>query len=279
MDARLQRRVQRYGWDRAVDAYVRHWHAALAGVQAELLAAAAPAPAERVLDVACGTGVVSVAAALAVGPHGRVVGVDLSGQMVEAADQRARAQRQHQARFLRMDAEALDLPDDHFDLALCALGLMYLPDPGAALRELRRVLRPGGRAALAVWGERARCGWAPLFEIVDAEVHSEVCPLFFGLGQGTALAQACARAGLRVTLLKRVADTLEYENAEDACDAAFVGGPVALAWSHFDSAARARVRARYVEAIAPWRHGRGYRIPAEFVVVVAMRDDDGPAGE
>jgi SAM-dependent methyltransferase len=272
MDARLQRRVQRYGWDRAVDAYAGHWHAALAGVQAELLAAAAPVPGERVLDVACGTGIVTMAAAQAVGAHGSVVGVDLSGRMVEAATQRTRAQRLHHASFERMDAEQLALPDAGFDLALCALGLMYLPQPHAALCELHRVLRPGGRAALAVWGERARCGWAPLFPIVDAEVRSEVCPLFFGLGCGDALARACVRAGLRVTLQRRRADALAYASAEDACDAAFAGGPVALAWAHFDAAARARVRQRYVEAIAPWRDGPGYRIPAEFVIVVATRD-------
>lgn len=272
MDARLQRRVQRYGWDRAVDAYAEHWHAALAGVQAELLAAAAPAPGEQVLDVACGTGVVSLAAAHAVGARGRVVGVDLSGRMVEAATQRAQSQRLCHASFARMDAEQLALPDDAFDLTLCALGLMYLPDPHAALRELRRVLRPGGRAALAVWGERARCGWAPLFPIVDDEVRSEVCPLFFGLGRGDALAQACTRAGLRVTLQRRCADTLDYENADGACDAAFAGGPVALAWAHFDAEVRTRVRQRYVEAIAPWRKGEGFRLPAEFVIVVATRD-------
>jgi SAM-dependent methyltransferase len=272
VDARLQRRVQRYGWDRAVDAYAEHWHAALAGVQAELLAAAAPAPGEQVLDVACGTGVVTIAAAQAVGARGRVVGVDLSGRMVEAATQRARAERLAHASFARMDAEQLALPDAGFDLALCALGLMYLPDPHAALCELRRVLRPGGRAALAVWGERARCGWAPLFPIVDAEVESEVCPLFFGLGQGDALARACARAGLRVTVQQRRADTLDYASADEACAAAFAGGPVAMAWSHFDAATRARVRARYTEAIEPWRVAAGYRIPAEFVIVVATRD-------
>jgi SAM-dependent methyltransferase len=273
VDARLQRRVQRYGWDRAVDAYAAHWHAALAGVQAEMLAAAAPAPGEQVLDVACGTGVVTLAAADAVGARGRVVGVDLSQRMVAAARRRAEAPRRHHVSFDRMDAEQLALPDASFDLGLCALGLMYLPDPGAALRELHRVLRPGGRAALAVWGERARCGWASLFPIVDAEVASEVCPLFFGLGQGDALAQACTRAGLRVTLQRRRTDALDYANADDACDAAFAGGPVALAWAHFDAAVRSRVRQRYVEAIAPWRAGPGYQIPAEFVIVVAVRDD------
>jgi ubiquinone/menaquinone biosynthesis C-methylase UbiE len=271
---RLQRRVQRYGWDLAVDTYAQHWHAALANVQAALLGAASPAPGEQVLDVACGTGIVSLAAAHAVSARGRVIGVDLSGAMVRAAAERAQAQGLHQASFARMDAEQLDLPDAGFDLALCSLGLMYLPDPAAALRELRRVLRPGGRAALAVWGERARCGWAPLFGIVDAEVRSEVCPLFFGLGQGDALAQACARAGLQVTLQQRIADSLDYENADDACNAAFAGGPVALAWSRFDAAVRKRVLDRYVDAIAPWLDGSGYRIPAEFVVLVAVRAGD-----
>lgn len=127
MDARLQRRIQRYGWERAS----------------------------------------------AVKPAGRVHGVDLADAMVQAARQRARDLDLGRASFVRMDAEQLALPDASFDVALCALGLMDVPDPEAALRELHRALRPGGRAVLAVWGERARYGWAPLF---------------FGLGQGEVLA-------------------------------------------------------------------------------------------
>jgi SAM-dependent methyltransferase len=274
LDARLQRRVQRYGWDLAVEAYARHWHGALAGVQDELLALAAPAPGEAVLDVACGTGVVSAAAAGAVGPAGRVLGVDLADAMVQASRQRARALGLGQTGFERMDAEQLCLPDAGFDLALCALGLMYVPDPGIALRELHRVLRPGGRAVLAVWGERARCGWAPLFGIVDAEVRSEVCPLFFGLGQGDALARRCAAAGLQVTLQRRRSDWLSYVDASAACAAAFAGGPVALAWSRFDATVRDRVQSRYLDAIAPWREGTGYRVPAEYLIVAARRPLD-----
>jgi SAM-dependent methyltransferase len=271
MDARLQRRVQRYGWDLAAEAYARHWHGPLAGVQDELLALAAPAAGEAVLDVACGTGVVSVAAARAVGPAGRVLGVDLADAMVQASRQRAQDLGLGQAAFERMDAEQLKLPDAGFDLALCALGLMYLPDPDAALREMHRVLRPGGRAVLAVWGERARCGWAPLFGIVDAEVRSEVCPLFFGLGQGEALARRCALLGLQVTLQRRRSDSLDYGDAAEACAAAFAGGPVALAWSRFDATARERVQLRYLESIAPWRHGPGYRVPAEYLIVAVQR--------
>ena len=271
MDARLQRRIQRYGWDLAVDDYARHWHALLAGVQAELQALAAPQPGEQVLDVACGTGVVSLAMAAAVGPGGSVLGVDLSDGMVASAAARAQAAGISQARFARMDAEALTLPAASFDLVVCALGLMYMPDADAALREVQRVLRPGGRAVFAVWGERARCGWAPLFGIVDAEVHSEVCPLFFALGQGEALACRCAAAGLAVTHSHHRDDTLWHADADAACDAAFAGGPVALAWSRFDGATRGRVRERYRAAIAPWREGAGYRLPAEFVLVAARR--------
>ena len=273
MDARVQRRVQRYGWDLAVQPYAQHWHALLAGVQAELLAQAAPQPGEQVLDVACGTGVVALAMAAAVGPGGRVLGVDLSDGMVAFAAARAQAAGVLQARFERMDAEALALPAASFDLVVCALGLMYLPDPDAALREMLRVLRPGGRAVLAVWGERARCGWAPLFGIVDAEVRSEVCPLFFGLGQGDALAHRCTAAGLTVTLSQRRNYALWHADADAACEAALAGGPVALAWSRFNAATRARVRANYLDAIAPWREDSHYRLPAQFVLVAAQRAD------
>jgi SAM-dependent methyltransferase len=270
-DARLQRRIQRYGWDLAVQAYAQHWHGPLAGVQGELMALAAPAAGEAVLDVACGTGVVAAAAAAAVGPTGRVLGVDLAEAMVQASRQHARELGIGHAAFERMDAEQLTLPDASFDLVLCALGLMYLPDPDAALRELHRVLRPGGRTVLAVWGERERCGWAPLFGIVDAEVRSEVCPLFFGLGQGGSLARRCAAAGLSVSVERRRSDALHYAGAAQACAAAFAGGPVALAWSRFDEAVRVRVQARYIDTISSWRVGEGYRVPAEYLLVVAHK--------
>jgi ubiquinone/menaquinone biosynthesis C-methylase UbiE len=269
MEPRLQKRVQRYGWDAAAADYEVLWQTQLAGAQTELLARASLVPGEQVLDVACGTGLVTLAAARAVGTGGRVVGIDLSERMVAAAAQRARELQVANVRFTRMDAERLDLPDAGFDVALCALGLMYLPDPDQALREMLRVLRPGGRMSLAVWGERQHCGWSALFEIVDAEVASDVCPLFFRLGQPGALARACADAGFEAIEQHRLVATLAYASADEACDAAFVGGPVALAWSRLSEAGCARVRARYLEAIAPWRLGLGYRMPGEFVIVSA----------
>ena len=107
-------------------------------------------PGEQVLDVACGAGLVTLMAAQAVDPGGQVVGIDLSGRMADTAGRRAHERQVLDARFSRMDAERLNLPDASFDVALCALGLMYMPDPAQALREMQRVLRPGGRLVAAV---------------------------------------------------------------------------------------------------------------------------------
>jgi ubiquinone/menaquinone biosynthesis C-methylase UbiE len=270
MNARLQRRIQRYGWDLAAVDYEPLWQAQLAEAQDALLSLASPALGERVLDIACGTGLVSFAAARAVGPAGHVLGIDLSDRMVDAAERRARELNLPNCRFSRMDAETLALPDASFDVVLCALGLMYMPDPEQALREMYRVLRPGGRISLAVWGERANCGWSALFPIVDAEVASEVCPLFFRLGQQDALARLCADARFGDVRQRRITATLSFADANEACDAAFVGGPVALAWSRFNDEVRSRVRARYLDAIQSWRQGQGYRMPGEFVIAAAV---------
>jgi SAM-dependent methyltransferase len=275
MEPRLQRRIQRYGWDLAAADYERLWQAQLACAQRALLARASPKPGDRVLDVACGTGLEALEAAHAVGPVGRVVGIDLSDRMISAARRGADERRLSNASFARMNAERLALPDAGFDVAICALGLMYMPEPLKALREMRRVLRPGGRVALAVWGERSRCGWSALFPIVDAEVASDVCPLFFRLGEQEALARLCADAGFERIEGHRITTTLVYADADEACSAAFAGGPVALAWSRFDATARDRVRRRYVDAIAAWRDGQAYRVPGEFVIAAAVAP---PAG-
>lgn len=269
MDARLQRRVQRYGWDLAAHDYEPLWQKQLAEVQAAMMALASPAPGDHVLDIACGTGLVAFDAARAVGPDGYVLGVDLSGQMVSFAEERAREVKLSNCRFARMDAESLDLPDARFDVVLCALGLMYMPNPEQALREMRRVLRPGGRISLAVWGERSKCGWSALFPIVDAEVASEVCPLFFRLGQQDTLARLCTDMEFEAIEHRRISTTLSFADASEACNAAFVGGPAALAWSRFSDEVRARVRAVYTNSIEKWQFGNGFRIPGEFVVAAA----------
>jgi ubiquinone/menaquinone biosynthesis C-methylase UbiE len=271
MHAKLQRRIQRYGWDKAVDLYEHSWQHQLAPVQTRLLEMAAIRPGERVLDVACGTGLVTRRVARQVGERGTVVGVDVAGKMVAYAQQVAGNQRLPQVTWARMDAEELLLPDGTFDVALCALGLMYVPHPSKALQEMHRVLKPGGRAVAAVWGRRQRCGWADIFPIVEARVATEVCPLFFHLGTPDMLAQTFAAAGFVQIISDRLSTILAYASPAEACEAAFAGGPVALAYSRFDASTRAAVHADYLASIAPYRLGNRYEIPGEFVIVSSQK--------
>ena len=269
MDPRLQRRVQRYGWDRAVSAYEEGWRDQLEPAHALMLDMVALQPDERVLDVACGTGLVSFHAAETVGRWGAVVGTDISGEMVEAARRNAAGRGLDNVRFERSDAEALPLADASFDVAVCGLGLMYVPDPVKALSEMRRVLGPGGRAAAAVWGARRNCGWAEIFPITDARVASEVCPMFFQLGTQDMLARSFAAAGFADVHLQRLRTSLRYATADDALGAVFRGGPVALAYSRFDDATKRAVHAEYLDSIAAFQAGDGYQVPGEFVVAAA----------
>lgn len=271
MEARLQRRIQRYGWDKAAGHYEAHWANQLRPAQARLLELGGLAPGEGVIDVACGTGLVTLAAAAAVGPSGAVLGTDLSAGMVDLAQTAAARSGLSWASFARMDAEALDCGAGGFDAAFCSLGLMYVPDPERALRELCRVLRPGGRAVVSVWGQRSRCGWAEAFPIVDARVESEVCPLFFRLGTGDTLLGAMKAAGFGEVAVERLATRLEFPSDDDACGAAFVGGPVALAYSRFGDRARREVCEEYLASIARFRVGPGYSVPGEFVIAAGRK--------
>lgn len=271
MDAQLQRRIQRYGWDRAVDYYEASWAAQLKPAQDHLLMLAALQPGERVLELACGTGLVTFRAAEAVGPDGRVEATDLSEKMVQFTAAEAARRGLTQVRCSRMGAESLDFPDASFDAVLCALGLMYVPDVAAALAEMHRVLARGGRAVAAVWGARHRCGWADIFSIVESHVQSDVCPMFFQLGTGDSLADVFTRAGFAAAHSERLSTELLYESGDAAADAAFAGGPVAMAYSRFDDVTRESARADYLASIAQYRDGDAYRIPGEFVVTRARR--------
>lgn len=271
MDPRLQRRIQRYGWDKAAPHYERFWQAQLAPARDLLFALARLREGEHVLEVACGTGLVTFPAADAVGRQGRVLATDISDSMVAYVQAEAGRRDSPQIEALRMDAEHLDVPDASFDVVLCALGLMYVPEPAVALGEFHRVLRPGGRAVMAVWGARARCGWAEIFPIVDSRVQSEVCPMFFQLGTGEALRDALAAARYEAVRVERIQTMLRYGSAEEACGAAFAGGPVALAYSRFAAQTREEAHAEYVESIAAHRDGDGYAIPGEFVVAAGQK--------
>lgn len=117
---------------------------------AVLVDQAAPRPGERVLDLACGTGIVARQVAPRVGAGGRLVGVDRNPDMLAVARRRPTAGGPD-VEWVEGDAGELDLPDRAFDLVLCQQGLQFFPDRTAAVRHVRRVLDDGGRIALNVW--------------------------------------------------------------------------------------------------------------------------------
>ena len=146
----------------------------------------AAAPGERVLDLATGPGVGAFAAARAVGAPGWSPGIDVSEKMVALATARA-ADAGAATSLPARDMEATGAPDGGFDAVTCGFGLMFAAERAAAFAEIARVTAPGGRVSVCVWGQRAACGFAEVFPIVDAHVDSDVCPLFFSLGVPGAL--------------------------------------------------------------------------------------------
>ncbi len=112
-----------------------------------LLAKTTPRPGDSVLDVACGTGIVARMAKARVGETGRVVGVDLNGGMLDVAKSIA---PDGSIDWVQADVADIPLPDQSFDLAYCQQGLQFFPDKVGALREIRRLLRPGGQCLAVV---------------------------------------------------------------------------------------------------------------------------------
>lgn len=271
MRPELQRRVQRYGWDYSSPYYDNGWQRQLWPAQQRLLDVITIQPGEKVLDISCGTGLVTFPLVEGVGPKGLVTGIDLSDGMIEKATKEANEMGVKNVIFEHMDAEELNLPDASFDVAINSLGLMYYPNPDKAIQEMYRVVQPGGRAAALVWGRRKACGWAEIFPIVDRQVKSDVCPLFFQMGTGNNLQTQFQNSGFQEIRMERFDITLPYQTDEEAIVGAFLGGAVALAYRKFDEKTKEEVHSEYIDSIQPYRKESGYEIPGEFVIVTGQK--------
>jgi SAM-dependent methyltransferase len=160
---------ERYGGN-AAENYERYFVPAIgAPLAADLVEVAALGAGERVLDLACGTGIVARLAAERVGPTGSVAGLDVNPGMLAVA--RSVADPGAAIEWHRSDAQATPFPDDAFDAALCQLGLQFFADRSAALREVRRVLAPGGRLVANVPGPTPR-----IFGVLEQALRDHVTP-------------------------------------------------------------------------------------------------------
>lgn len=154
-DADAQRRESLERWDHASAAWAKHaeWvRSSSAALSHWLVEALALQPGQSVLELAAGPGDTGFLAAELIQPGGKLISSDQSEAMVETARARAQQLGITNVEFRVINAESIDLPVASVDAVVCRWGLMLFVDPAAALGEMRRVLKPGGRVSLAVWG-------------------------------------------------------------------------------------------------------------------------------
>jgi len=137
---------------------------------------ASPLPRMRVLDLASGTGEPAITLATRVGPEGTVTALDLSQDLLEIAEKRARSRGLKNFSTQQGDAHSLPFPDDSFDLGTSRFGVMFFRDPRKALGELRRVLRTGARACFLAWGRFDQPYWKSMMGVVHRNVGGPLLP-------------------------------------------------------------------------------------------------------
>lgn len=157
-------------------------------------------PGQRVLDVACGTGIVTRLAALILADGGSIVGVDLSGDMLDVARRNVPVAAAR-VEWHQVDAASLPFPDAEFDVVLCQQGLQFLPDKPAALAEMHRVLKPEGLLGICVWCSIEDSPLhAAIAEWIACHVRRDVADRFsapFSFGEPASLRSAISAAGFR----------------------------------------------------------------------------------
>jgi SAM-dependent methyltransferase len=193
----------------------------------DLVQAAGVRTGDRVLDVACGTGAVTRLLAEQVGPAGKVTGLDITPGMLAAARLAAPSQR---IEWLEGSAVKMPLPDGTFDAVICQQGLQFFPDKAAALSEMRRVLKRGGRLALSCWRSVEHTpGYLVLEQALARRVGPEKAALPpFSLGDAGVIRDLVVGAGFREVKLRADAKMIRFRSAEHLVRAVVGGAPTMM---------------------------------------------------
>jgi ubiquinone/menaquinone biosynthesis C-methylase UbiE len=268
----------RHGWQLQEDsasAYERYLVPLLfdAGARA-LLDRLEVRPGQRVLDLACGTGIVARRAARRVGPDGEVTGVDVNPGMLAVAREAA-ASEGAAVRFQQASADDLPLPDGCVDIACCQQGLQFFDDRPAALAQLHRVLAPGGRLGLSVCRSlEHQPGYVPLVEALRRHVGE---PAAQGMASPFAFGDRDrVRALLQETGFHDVEIHIEVVPVRLDSPEAFLHGEVASsplkeAISALDRDVLDALIADLADGLAPHTDDRGIAFPFETLIVTGTR--------
>jgi ubiquinone/menaquinone biosynthesis C-methylase UbiE len=224
---------------------------------------------QRVLDVGCGIGDPTLQVAVLVGPHGRVLGIDLVEDMLVTARERAAALGLAHVEFRAGDLSTVDLPRAAFDVVLGRWSLIYVAEVAGALAGLRATLVPGGRIAMAAWAPPEANPWitiplAALARVLPVAPPNATAPGLFHLSADGALAAALGAAGFHDVHQERVQlSQFARDAGEFWAMLSDMEGPLAPTIARLDSDGRARVLREVAEGIAPFRAGDVLRIPAQ----------------
>jgi SAM-dependent methyltransferase len=197
--------------------------------------------------------------------------------MTAIAAERAAARRLENVRAEVLDLERIDAPEGSFDIVLCREGLMLVPDPAAAACEISRVLRPGGRVALSVWGPRERNPWlGVIFDALSAATGAPVPPPGipgpFSLDDAGRLEEILTGAGLADVVVGEVPTPYRAASVAEWWErSAALAGPMAKRLAALPRGVREALVARAREAIAPYATADGLDIPGVSLIASGRR--------
>jgi SAM-dependent methyltransferase len=234
-----------------------------------------PQPGDTVLELAAGPGGTGFAAAAILGEQGRLISSDFSSEMVEVARRRAAELGLVNVEHRVIDAEQMALETDSVDGVLCRFAFMLMPDPEAALAETRRVLRQGGRLALAVWSTAERNPWVAIAGRILAErglapPPEPGAPGMFVLADEGRLRGLLEGAGFSVLRVEAVPVLFEFDDVDDyIVRSKDTGGMFARIWRDTSDEDREAITALLAEDFAGFAVDGGYELPGVAVVAVA----------
>jgi SAM-dependent methyltransferase len=259
------------GWER--------WRAqlaeALTPVRGWLIRKLAPQPGDTVLELGAGAGDTGFDAASIVGEGGRLISTDFSPDMVDVARRRGGEVGLENVDYRVMDAESIDLDADSIDGVLCQSGYMLMADPAAALAETRRVLRPGGRLALSVWGTPERNPWAAIGGMILIQrghmpPPEPGAPGIFSMASEERTRELLEGASFASVRMEEVPVRFPFRDLDEyQAWVTEVAGAFAVVVRGLPEGEREALKAQLKDAFAPFVVDGGYELPGVALCVVA----------
>jgi SAM-dependent methyltransferase len=270
-------------WDEVAGGWAQRrdlvWQASR-GLSERLLDLLDPQLGDTVLELAAGPGDTGFLAAERIGPSGRLLSTDIAPQMLAAAGARATELGLTNVDFRVMDAQSLDLPDASVDGVVCRWGYMLVDDPALALAETRRVLRPGGRVAFAVWATADENSWAASIGRVLlahglVERPDPDAPGPFRLAERERLEALVSGAELSLLALEDVPLKWRYASFDEYWEVSSdLSRTLTVALGALDEAGSAAVRDDVHSAVAQYEDEHGLAIPGLSRAVLAVRPEE-----